>query len=170
MSYIEILMIICRLLTNDGVAPSKVDEAPMISHLLEVAVAISEAPSQYQRDLISLGYRESRFGYQFVRKGKPIESSGDCGVFQQRPKWAEGGATTCEKLQDPKEAVAQAVAMLKIVKRRWGKQRLYMCHYNSGGDCDDNRNGRKDDFAYTYARRHLKTLEDIEEIFQELKG
>ncbi|MBD36090.1 MAG: hypothetical protein CL512_04915 [Actinobacteria bacterium] len=165
MEYLKILNIILALLQWNGAPTSDLSKPHIISHMNEVAKAISDAPINYQVRLIALGYEESRFGFQHVLKGRVlrVKSSGACGIFQQLPKYALGGKTTCDRLQDPKEAVKQALAYLKMIEKRFkprhkGKGELKMdramCHYFSGNRCD--RSARK------YSARHratrLKTL------------
>lgn len=156
MGYIEIFLIIVGLLGADNAPPHKMDHPNTLIHLQELALEISKAPMKMRADLISLAYNESRFGYRYAYKGKMIESHGDCGVFQQRPRFAEGGKTTCKKLQSSKEAVKQAVAYLRYVQRRFGKEKYTMCHYNSGNSCDDNRDKKinKKDRSVRYAIKH----------------
>jgi hypothetical protein len=164
MGYVKILNIILALLSWNGAPTGRLLSAPVLDHLTSVAKAIESAPTSYQVRVIALGYEESRFGFQHVLKGRKLKvSSGACGIFQQLPRYALAGKTTCAKLQQPKEAVRQALAYLKMIEKRFkprhkGKGELRMdramCHYFSGNRCD--RSARK------YSQRHratrLKTL------------
>ena len=185
MGYMDILMIILSLLGSDNAKPLMVDDPIVLMSLQELAHEISLAPSKYRADLISLGYNESRFGYRFAYEGKQIEKNGDCGVFQQRPRFANAGKTSCEKLQDPAEAVKQAVAYLRYVEKRWGSQwvkikikgkstkvNIAICHYNSGNYCDDNRDKKlnKRDRSIRYALKHnsVRKLVELKHLFNEV--
>jgi len=185
MGYMDILMIILSLLGSDNAKPLMVDDPIVLMSLQELAHEISLAPSKYRADLISLGYNESRFGYRFAYEGKQIEKNGDCGVFQQRPRFANAGKTSCEKLQDPAEAVKQAVAYLRYVEKRWGSQwvkikikgkstkvDIAICHYNSGNYCDDNkdRSLNKRDRSIRYALKHnsVRKLVELAHLFNEV--
>jgi len=171
MEYIKILNIILALLQWDNAPVSDLSKPAVISHMAEVAKAISEAPISYQVRLIALGYEESRFGFQHVLKGRTLKvSSGACGIFQQLPKYALAGKTTCAKLQDPKEAVKQALAYVKMIEARFkprhkGKGELKMdramCHYFSGNRCD--RSARK------YSARHRATRLKALRVWREWK-
>ena len=172
MEYIKILNILLALLQWDNAPISDLSKPAVISHMTEVAKAISDAPINYQVRLIALGYEESRFGFQHVLKGRTLKvsSSGACGIFQQLPKYALGGKTTCAKLQDPKEAVKQALAYLKMIEARFkprhkGKGELRMdramCHYFSGNRCD--RSARK------YSSRHRATRLKALRVWREWK-
>lgn len=147
-------------LSWNGAPTQDILSESMLTHMTQVALAIESAPIKYRVRLIALGYEESRFGFQHVLKGRKlkVKSSGACGIFQQLPKYALGGKTTCAKLQDPKEAVKQAIAYLKMIEVRFkprhkGKGELKMdramCHYFSGNRCD--RSARK------YSARHRAT-------------
>lgn len=160
MEYVKILNIILALLSWDNAPSDELLSPSVISHMTEVAQAIESAPVEYQVRLIALGYEESRFGFQHVLAGRKlrVKSSGACGIFQQLPKYALGGKTTCAKLQDPREAVKQALAYVKMIEKRFkprhkGKGELRMdramCHYFSGNRCD--RSARK------YSARHRAT-------------
>ena len=185
MSYMDIFMLIISLLGSDNAKPTVVEDPNVLLHLQTLAHEISEAPSRYHADLISLAYNESRFGYKFAYAGSKINSNGDCGVFQQRPKFAQGGKTTCNKLQDSKEAVKQAVAYLQYVEKRWGshwikvkvkgkttKVNVVVCHYNSGNSCDDNKDKRlnRRDSSVRYAIKHnsIKKLVELKHLFDEI--
>ena len=186
MSYFDILMMILSLLTNDNAPHRMTDDPRVLMHLQEVAMEISKAPIKYQADLISMGYNESRFGYRFVFDGKQIESNGDCGVFQQRPRFANAGRTSCGKLQSSKEAVKQAIAYIRYIEGRWGSQyitvkdskgrprreNVVMCHYNGGNSCDTNRDKRVNskDRAVRYALNHnaIKKLVELKWLFDEV--
>ena len=94
---INTLKLLIALLSMDN-APMEVTNHPaVLSHMIAVAVAIEDAPEKYQDRLISLAYNESRFGYRFIYDGKPVKSgAGACGIYQQIPRFAEGGKTTCK--------------------------------------------------------------------------
>tara|TARA_B100000927_G_scaffold258318_2_gene226695 strand:+ start:180 stop:683 length:504 start_codon:yes stop_codon:yes gene_type:complete len=155
MEYIKILNIILALLQWDNAPVEQLSQPHVISHFTEVAKAISDAPINYQVRLVVIGYEESRFGLQHVLKGTYIvSSSGACGIFQQLPKYALAGKTTCAKLQGPKEAVKQALAYVKMIEKRFkprhkGNMDRAMCHYFSGNRCD--RSARR------YSARHRAT-------------
>ena len=178
-------MIIISLLGSDNAKPEVVEDPNVLIHLQTLAYDISKAPTKYHADLISLAYNESRFGYKFAYNHKEINSNGDCGVFQQRPKFAHGGKTTCKKLQSSKEAVRQAVAYLQYVENRWGskwiriklkgkrtKVNIVLCHYNSGNSCDDNKDKRlnRRDSSVRYAMKHnsVKKLVELKHLFSEI--
>ena len=165
MSPETILYIILTMLTQDNAKPFMVESAR--PHLETLSVAISEGATKDvpATRLIALAYRESRFGYKDAHKGKyPTTSWGACGVFQQVPKFAHGGSTTCAKLgTDLDEAVNQAVATTRYIKRRWKAKSasaldISMCHYYSGNSCDDNKDGKltHKDEAYRYGIDHRK--------------
>lgn len=149
---LNILKIALSLLALDNAPQSDLDNPMVLTHLMQVAEAISEQPSEYQARLISLAYNESRFGYKFVLKGKPVKSgAGACGIYQQIPRFAEGGKTTCERLQDVKHATMQAVSYLRFIERKYKVKNATrldraMCHYYSGNRCDRE--------ALAYAKRH----------------
>ena len=185
MGYFDILMMILSLLTGDNAPHKMTDDPRVLMHLQEVAMEISKAPSRYHADLISMGYNESRFGYRFVYEGKQIESNGDCGVFQQRPRFANAGRTSCKKLQSSKEAVKQAIAYIRYIEKRWGshyitvkskgrkvRQNIVICHYNGGNSCDTNRDKRVNskDRAVRYAFNHnaIKKLVELKWLFDEV--
>jgi hypothetical protein len=150
---LNVLKIALSLLALDNAKPSDLDNPMVLTHLMQVAEAIADQPSEYQARLISLAYNESRFGYKFVLKGKPVKSGmGACGIYQQIPRFAEGGKTTCAKLQDVRHATMQAVAYLKFLERKYKVNKsatrldIAMCHYYSGNRCDRS--------ALAYAKRH----------------
>lgn len=153
---IATLQVLLNLLALDNAPSAQLDHPRVVTHLMAVAEAIAEAPAPYRVRLIALAYEESRFGYAYAFRGEPIKNgAGACGVYQQIPKFAEGGATTCAKLQDAKEATRQAVAYLRYVERRWKARSTAsmdkaICHYFSGNRCDDKE-------ALAYAKRHTKT-------------
>ena len=151
---INTLKLLIALLSMDN-APMEITNHPVVlSHMIAVAVAIEDAPEKYRDRLISLAYNESRFGYRFIYDGKPIKSkAGACGIYQQIPRFAEGGKTTCKKLQDVAHATKQAVAYLKFLERKYKPKTTKqfdsaMCHYFSGNNCDRS--------ARAYARSHRK--------------
>ena len=151
---INTLKLLIALLSMDN-APMEITNHPVVlSHMIAVAVAIEDAPEKYQDRLISLAYNESRFGYRFIYDGKPVKSkAGACGIYQQIPRFAEGGKTTCKKLQDVAHATKQAVAYLKFLERKYKPKTSKqfdsaMCHYFSGNNCDRS--------ARAYARSHRK--------------
>ena len=165
MSPETVLYIILTMLGHDNATPSNLEASR--PHLEAVATAISKGATKRvpATRLIALAYRESRFGYREAIKGKyPKTSAGACGIFQQIPSTANAGKTTCKKLgTDLDEAVKQAVAYTKYIKARWkAKSESALdrdfCHYFSGNDCDDNRDGRVDakDDAYLYGQDHRK--------------
>lgn len=165
MSPETILYIILTMLSMDNATPKAISEAR--PHLETLSVAISKGATKDvpATRLIALAYRESRFGYKEAPKGKyPTTSWGACGVFQQVPKFAHGGKTTCAKLgTDLNEAVNQAVATTRYIKRRWKAKSassldISMCHYYSGNSCDDNKDGKlnRKDEAYRYGIDHRK--------------
>lgn len=148
------LKLLLALLSMDN-APMEITNSPVVlSHMIAVAVAIEDAPKKYQDRLISLAYNESRFGYRFIYEGKSVKSkAGACGIYQQIPRFAEGGKTTCKKLQDVATATKQAVAYLKFIERKYKPRNTKqfdsaMCHYFSGNNCDRS--------AKAYARSHRK--------------
>ena len=149
---LNILKLCLGLLALDNAPTSTTEDPRVLSHMISVAEAISDQPTEYQARLVSLAYNESRFGYRFILKGKPIQSKmGACGIYQQIPRFAEGGKTTCAKLQDVHHATKQAVAYLKFIERKYkvkSATRLdrAMCHYYSGNRCDRS--------ARAYAKRH----------------
>lgn len=149
---LNILKIALSLLALDNATPSDLDHPMVLTHMMTVAEAIAEQPSEYQARLISLAYNESRFGYKQALKGLPVKSGmGACGIYQQIPRFAEGGKTTCAKLQDVKHATMQAVAYLKFIERKYKVKNATrldraMCHYYSGNRCDRE--------ARAYAKRH----------------
>ena len=149
---LNVLKIALSLLALDNAPPQDLDNPMVLTHLMQVAEAISEQPSEYQARLISLAYNESRFGYKQALDGKPVKSgAGACGIYQQIPRFAEGGKTTCAKLQDVKHATMQAVAYLKFIERKYKVKSatrldIEMCHYFSGNRCDRE--------ARAYAKRH----------------
>tara|TARA_B000000557_G_scaffold192533_1_gene158079 strand:+ start:231 stop:737 length:507 start_codon:yes stop_codon:yes gene_type:complete len=149
---LNILKLCLGLLALDNAPVEQTNHPIVLAHMISVADAISKQPAEYQARLISLAYNESRFGYRFVLKGKPVKSgAGACGIYQQIPRFAEGGKTTCAKLQDPSHATMQAVAYLKFIERKYkarSAKRLdrAMCHYFSGNHCDRS--------ARAYAKRH----------------
>jgi hypothetical protein len=165
---LNILKIALSLLALDNAKPQDLDNPVVLTHLMQVAEAISEQPSEYQARLISLAYNESRFGYKQALKGKPVKSGmGACGIYQQIPRYAEGGSTSCAKLQDVKHATMQAVAYLKFVERKYKARSatrldLAMCHYYSGNRCDRT--------ALAYAKRHkvirVKALRKLRKLTQ----
>lgn len=148
------LKLLLALLSLDNAPRTMLDHPVVLTHMIAVAVAIEEAPKKYQDRLISLAYNESRFGYRFVYDGKPVKSNaGACGIYQQIPRFAEGGRTTCKKLQDVDHATKQAVAYLKFIERKYKPKTTKqfdkaMCHYFSGNNCDRS--------ARAYARSHRK--------------
>ena len=149
---LNILKLMLGLLALDNAPMEATNHPVVLSHMISVADAISSQPAEYQARLVSLAYNESRFGYRFVLKGKPVKSSaGACGIYQQNPRFAEGGKTTCAKLQDVHHATKQAVAYLKFIERKYKARSAYrldraMCHYFSGNTCDRS--------ARAYAKRH----------------
>ena len=148
------LKLLLALLSLDNAPSDVLDHPVVLTHMLSVAVAIEDAPLRYQDRLISLAYNESRFGYRFIYDGKPVKSkAGACGIYQQIPRFAEGGKTTCKKLQDVAHATKQAVAYLKFIERKYKPKTTKqfdkaMCHYFSGNNCDRS--------ARAYARSHRK--------------
>ena len=159
-----ILYIILSLLRADNA--TNLDTPVVHNHLVEVSQSIEAHASRTVPAvrLISLAYNESRFGYRHVQKGKyPKSSWGACGIYQQVVKYSKI-KTTCTKLgTDVDHAPKAAVAYLSYMIDRWsirGSSRMdeRMCHYFSGNDCDDNKDGKlnlKDD-AMQYASRHRK--------------
>jgi len=148
------LKLLLALLSFDNAPIEMMDHPVVLTHMLSIAVAIEDAPEKYQDRLISLAYNESRFGYRFIFNGKPVKSgAGACGIYQQLPRFAEGGKTTCKKLQDVAHATKQAVAYLKFLERKYKPRNTkqfdsVMCHYFSGNNCDSS--------ARAYARSHRK--------------
>jgi hypothetical protein len=148
------LKLLLALLSFDNAPIEMMDHPVVLTHMLSIAVAIEDAPEKYQDRLISLAYNESRFGYRFIFNGKPVKSgAGACGIYQQLPRFAEGGKTTCKKLQDVDHATKQAVAYLKFIERKYKPRNTkqfdsVMCHYFSGNNCDRS--------AHAYARSHRK--------------
>jgi hypothetical protein len=164
MSAETILYIILSLLRADNA--TNLDTPVVHDHLVEVSQAIEAHASRTvpAERLISLAYNESRFGYRHIQRGSfPKSSWGACGIYQQVVKYSKI-STTCRKLgTDVDHATEVAVAYLDYMIDRWsirGSSRMdeRMCHYFSGNDCDDNRDGElnlKDD-AMQYASRHRK--------------
>ena len=148
------LKLLLALLSFDNAPIEMMDHPVVLTHMLSIAVAIEDAPEKHQDRLISLAYNESRFGYRFIFNGKPVKSgAGACGIYQQLPRFAEGGKTTCKKLQDVAHATKQAVAYLKFLERKYKPRNTkqfdsVMCHYFSGNNCDSS--------ARAYARSHRK--------------
>jgi hypothetical protein len=148
------LKLLLALLSLDNAPSDVLDHPVVLTHMLSIAVAIEDAPEKYQDRLISLAYNESRFGYRFIFNGKPVKSkAGACGIYQQLPRFAEGGKTSCKKLQDVAHATKQAVAYLKFIERKYKPKTtkqfdMKMCHYFSGNNCDSS--------ARAYARSHRK--------------
>ena len=164
MSAETILYIILSLLRADNA--TNLDTPVVHNHLVEVSQAIHTHASRTvpAERLIYLAYNESRFGYRHVQKGKyPKSSWGACGIYQQVTKFSKI-KTTCKKLgTDVDHATEVAVAYLDYMIDRLsirGSMKMddRMCHYFSGNDCDENKDGKlnlKDD-AMQYASRHRK--------------
>lgn len=159
-----ILYIILSLLRQDNA--NNLDNPQVHSHLVEVSQAIATHSTRTAPAvrLISLAYNESRFGYKYVLKGTyPKSGWGACGIYQQVVKYSKI-PTTCGKLgTDVDHATQVAVAYLDYMIDRWdirGSSRMdnRMCHYYSGNDCDDNKDGKLNDKdeAMQYASRHRK--------------
>lgn len=157
--------ILINLLTLDN-APREALESPVVvAHLMAVADAIASAPHAYRGRLIALAYEESRFGYRFALKGEPVVNESACGIYQQIPRWAEGGRVTCAQLQDPSVATHHAVAYLKYIERRFkarsaSQMDKKICHYFSGNRCDDKASKK-------YARAHAKTRARVVRLLKE---
>ena len=159
-----ILYIILSLLRADNA--NNLEKPVVHNHLVEVSQAIEAHATRSvpAERLISLAYNESRFGYKDVLKGTyPKSGWGACGIYQQVPKYSKI-PTTCGKLgTDVDHATQVAVAYLDYMIDRWdirGSSRMdnRMCHYYSGNDCDDNKDGKLNDKdeAMQYASRHRK--------------
>ena len=153
----ETLILLLSFLRADGALPAHLNNPSVLSHLHTVAEAIDEAATRAvpRARLIALAYEESRFGYREAMRGRfPIGTSGECGIFQQIPRFSPIEAT-CEQLgTDQKLAAKVAVAsLMRVIRRhrvRGGRAMdRRICHYNGGNRC--NRSARR------YARRHAKT-------------
>lgn len=145
-----VLAIIMALLAWDNAPLDTLSQPQVVAHLEALAVEIAAAGDDAPR-LITLAFRETRFGYREAASGGSPRSSVGCGVFQQWPTYAHGGATTCEALAAPAEAVRQARAYLRYIEKRWGKSEGAICHYFSGNTC-------KGKAQRTYTQEHLRTL------------
>jgi hypothetical protein len=151
----EILYIIMTMLSMDNATASNLEASR--SHLEVVATSISKHQTSDvpATRLIALAYNESRFGYREAIKGTfPKSGWGACGIYQQLPRYAEGGKTTCKKLgTDIDHATMQAVAYTRYMSKRWKPKTSKalddrFCHYYSGNKCDAE--------AHAYAKRHRK--------------
>jgi len=145
-----ILAIMMALLAWDK-APVEIVSAPHVqAHLRALAEEIARAEGDEVR-LVTLAFRETRFGFREAYVGLSPKSSVGCGVFQQWPQFAQGGPVTCDELASLAVAVKQARAYLRYIERRWGKGDSAICHYFSGNRCV----GRA---QKTYTREHIRTL------------
>lgn len=149
------LFIIITLLRLDGAQENHLERAR--PYLAEVAAAIDRAAirSVPRERLITVAFEESRFGYRQHLKGRfPIGAAGECGIFQQLPRFAPLGGD-CNKLGTQLVFAARsAVASIKYVIRRWrvrggAAMDTQICHYNGGNRCNSS--------ARAYARRHATT-------------
>lgn len=149
------LFIILTLLRLDGAQENHLQQAR--PYLTSVAAAIDAAAvrSVPRERLIAIAFEESRFGYrQHLRGSFPIGAAGECGVFQQLPRFAPLGGD-CNKLgRDLGFAARSAVASVRYVIRRWrvrggASMDRKICHYNGGNRCNSS--------ARAYARRHART-------------
>ena len=149
------LLIILTLLRLDGAQEGHLRDAR--PYLMQVASAIDAAAvrSVPRERLITIAFEESRFGYRQHLRGKfPVGAAGECGVWQQLPRFAPLGGD-CNKLgEDLTFAARNAVASVKYVIRRWrvrggASMDREICHYNGGNRCNSS--------ARAYARRHAAT-------------
>ena len=80
-----------------------------------------------------------------------VSRTGDCGPMQVNPRWNKH---TCKQLLDPRTGVRAGVGALQawrkwVKRKRKRRNKLWVCHYNSGYKCVPR--------SRSYARAVLRT-------------
>ena len=102
----------------------------------------------------AIAWRES--GFSATAKSK----TGDCGFMQINQRFSEH---SCEELMDLHTNIRAGVKAITYWRNRFGKRdKLWICHYNSGNKCY--RRSRN------YAKRVLKTMKRLRQLTQWLRA
>jgi len=101
----------------------------------------------------AIAWRES--GFSATAKSK----TSDCGIMQINLKFSEH---SCKELMDLRTNIRAGMKAIVYWKKRFGKRdKLWICHYNSGNKCY--RRSRN------YAKRVLKTMRELKQLTQQLR-
>ena len=128
-----IFFVMLLLLRVDNASEDSIEQAQC--HLVELAEAIAvEAKNKDEvLDLIAVGFWESRFSY----RGKSRGVDGECGIYQQIPKYAHPQhipKPSCEDLDNPWKSTYRAAEAFRFMKSEFPPRDRF-CHYNSGMEC-----------------------------------
>ena len=125
----------------------------LISDAIEKTSIDKELSKEEKAIVLAVAFQESRFTKE------AMGSSGECGLYQQIPKWLPNKELremeydeTCELLKNPYSGTKEFINTYRHLKKRYHKE--WPCHYNQGINC-----GKR---GYAYMKNHYRLRRQFE--------
>ena len=125
----------------------------LISDAIEKTSIDKELSKEEKAIVLAVAFQESRFTKE------AIGSSGECGLYQQIPKWLPKKELremdydqSCELLKNPYSGTKEFINTYRHLEKRYHKD--WPCHYNQGINC-----GKR---GYAYMKNHYRLRRQFE--------
>jgi len=125
----------------------------LISDAIEKTSIEKELSKEEKAIVLAVAYQESRFTKE------AMGSSGECGLYQQIPKWLPNKELrkmkyndSCKLLKDPYSGTKEFINTYRHLKKRYKQD--WPCHYNQGIVC-----GAR---GYAYLKNHYRLRRQFE--------
>jgi hypothetical protein len=125
----------------------------LISDAIEKTSIEKELNQEDKAIVLAVAFQESRFTKEAVG------SSGECGLYQQIPKWLPNKEVremdydrSCEYLKNPYSGTREFINTYRHLKKRYKQD--WPCHYNQGIVC-----GAR---GYAYLKNHYRLRRQFE--------